>query len=381
MTKNIYLDHAATTKLDERVLEKMMPYLTENFGNANSVHTIGRQAVSGLDDARDLIANIINCKPEEVYFTSCGTEGDNWALRGVSFKNKFKGNIVTSSIEHSAMMNTLDELSYNGIESRFVSPKQNGICSPKDFEDKIDNNTILVSLMMANNEVGSIQPVKEVCEIAHSKGSIFFTDAVQTMGAMNIDVKDLGIDMLSCSGHKFNGPKGTGFVYIKNRTGISPIITGGYQERGKRGGTSNVAGCVGIAEALRLNRETLLKDNEYITSTRNYFIDRVLSEIPNCYLNGDRKKRLPNNANILFRGINGESLLYLLDLNGICASLGAACSAGSIKPSSVLREIGLLDEEAKSSIRFTFGRENTKEEVDYTIDVIKDSIKKISGEN
>lgn len=368
----IYLDHASTTKLDGRVLEKMLPYLKENYGNANSVHGIGRNAVKGLDEARGIVADILNADFNEIYFTSGGTEGDNFALNGFTKKRGEKNKIVISSIEHSAMLKTASEL--KGVEVVKIKPNSLGLVNPNDYLESIDENTYLVSLMMANNEVGSIEPIKEVCYNAHLKGANFFTDAVQAMGAIEIDVKDLNVDMLSFSAHKFNGPKGVGAVYIKNGAQIGGIITGGHQEREKRGGTSNVAGAIGLAYALKYNRETLKKDSEYITNLRNYFIDKVLSLNAKFSLNGDRENRLPNNANILFKGINGERLLYKLDIMGVCASLGAACSAGSIDPSHVLTEMGLTPIDAKSSIRFTFGKENTYEEVDKVVSIIKNLI-------
>ncbi len=369
----IYLDHASTTRLDSRVLEKMMPYLTDNFGNANSVHSIGRNAVKGLDEARSIVAELLNADFNEIYFTSGGTEGDNWALNGFTKVRGDKNKIVISSIEHSAMLKTASELS--GVEVFKVKPKINGIVDAEEFSSAVDSKTYLASLMLANNEVGTLQPVKEVSKYCNLKGVKFFTDAVQAMGAFEIDVKDLGVDMLSFSAHKFNGPKGVGGVYIKNGTNIGGIVTGGHQERGKRGGTSNVAGAIGLAYALKYNRETLNNDKKYITDLRNYFIDKILSLDIGAKLNGDRNNRLPNNANILFSGVNGESLLYKLDINGVCASLGAACSAGSIDPSHVLKEMGLSDMEAKSSIRFTFSKDNTYEEVDKVVSVIKNIIK------
>ena len=368
----IYLDHASTTKLDGKVLEKMLPYLTENYGNANSVHGIGRNAVKGLDEARSIVADILNADFNEIYFTSGGTEGDNFALNGFTKRRNGKNKIVISSIEHSAMLKTAEGL--KGVEVIKIKPNDSGFVSAKDYLDNIDENTYLASLMFANNEVGSIQPIKEVASYAHLKGAYFFTDAVQAMGAIDIDVKDLGVDMLSFSAHKFNGPKGVGAVYIKNGVKIDGVITGGHQEREKRGGTSNVAGAIGLAYALKYNRENLTKNNEYVLNLRNYFIDKVLSLNGNIKLNGEKDNRLPNNANILFKGINGEKLLYKLDMNGICASLGAACSAGSIDPSHVLTEMGLNSIDAKSSIRFTFGKDNTYEEVDKVVEVIKNLI-------
>ncbi len=373
--KTVYFDHASTTSLEPKVLEKMMPYLTSYYGNANSLHSIGRQAVNGLDEARDIIAQIIGADFNEVYFTSGGTEGDNWAVRGTYDKRGTKNKIVTSSIEHSAMLNTISNL--KGVTVEKIKPNELGFVSVNDYFEKVDENTFLTTLMFANNEVGTIEPVKEVAKIAHEKGSLFFTDAVQAVGAIDFKVKDLGVDMLSCSAHKFGGPKGVGFLYVKNGTEVSSIISGGHQERAMRGGTSNVAGAIGLAYALKFNRENLKENNEKITSLRNYFIDEVLKVIPFAKLNGDRNLRLPNNANILFKGINGETLNTKLDLNGYCASLGAACSAGSIEPSHVLTEMGLSGKDAFSSIRFTFGKENTYEEIDGFVKTLKQILEEL----
>ncbi|MBO5926489.1 MAG: cysteine desulfurase [Clostridia bacterium] len=373
--KDIYLDHASTTKLDGKVLEKMLPYLSGSYGNANSVHKLGRDAVKGLDEAREIVSGLLNCSFNEVYFTSGGTEGDNWALHGFTKARGNKSKIVISSIEHSAMLSTVNSL--KGVEVITVRPDAVGIVEATNYKNLVDENTYLATLMLANNEVGTMQPVKQSAEYAHEKGAYFFTDAVQAMGAIKIDVKDLGVDMLSFSAHKFNGPKGVGAVYIKNGTKIDACILGGHQERGLRGGTSNVAGAIGLAYSLKFTRENLEKDAIYITSLRNYFIEKLLSLNSSFKLNGDKFNRLPNNANILFSGINGEALLYKMDMLGVYASLGAACSAGSIEPSKVLTEMGLSEKEAKSSVRFTFGRENTFEEVDKTIMVIKKAIKSL----
>lgn len=367
MNNIIYLDNASTTKLDGRVLEKMTPYLTSVYGNANSAHSIGRQAVSGLDDARDTVANLIGAKPNEIYFTSGGTEGDNWALRGFTAERGNKNKIVISSFEHSAMLETCKDLEKQGVTVVKIKPNLNGIVSVSDFEKEIDSDTFLVCLMLANNEIGTIQPVKEVAKIAKERGAYVFTDAVQYAPYYSFTVNDLGVDMLSCSAHKFGGPKGVGFTYIKNGTKIGGIITGGSQERSRRGGTSNVAGAVGLAEALKLTRENLDETAVKIKSVRDYFISEVLSKIKTATLNGSLQNRLYNNANFTFKGVNGEALLFNLDLAGICASLGSACSAGSIEPSHTLTEIGLSDIDAKSSVRFTFGKDNEISEVDYVV--------------
>ncbi len=371
--ENIYLDNASTTKLDSRVLEKMLPYLTENYGNANSVHRLGRNAVKGLDEAREIVAKILNADFNEIYFTSGGTEGDNWALNGFTKTRGNKNKLVISSIEHSAMLKTASEL--NGVEVIKVKPNNEGVCEKESYKKVVDNNTYLVSLMLANNEVGTYQPIKEVCKIAHDNGAYFFTDAVQAMGDSEIDVKDLGVDMLSFSAHKFNGPKGVGAVYIKNGVNIGGHVLGGHQEREKRGGTSNVAGAIGLAYALKYNRENLEENRKRVLEVRNYFLDRVLNLGVNAKLNGAIENRLANNVNILFYGVNGEKLLFNLDLQGVCASLGAACSAGSIDPSHVLTEMGISSKDAKSSIRFTFSKDNTFEEVDKVIEIIKNLLK------
>ena len=369
--KIIYLDNASTTPLDGRVLEKMTPYLTEIYGNANSLHNVGRVAVKGLDEAREIIADIIRADFNEVYFTSGGTESDNWALRGAFSNRKNKNKIVLSSIEHSAMLKTCEDLELQGASIVKVNPNGNGIVDINEYGKVIDNDTFLACLMYANNEIGTIQNVKGLAEICKAKNCLSFTDAVQAIGAYDINVKDLGVDLLSFSAHKFGGPKGVGCLYIKNGTNLGSIVTGGHQERSKRGGTSNVAGAIGMAYALKYNRENLEKNNEYIKGLREYFIDRVLSEISVATLNGDRDLRLPNNANITFNGVDGEALLYKLDLSGICVSLGAACSAGSVSPSHVLKSIGLSDTDAKSSIRFTFGLNNTKDDVDFVVQTLK----------
>ena len=373
--KVIYLDNASTTPLNKRVLDKMTPYLTDVYGNANSLHNVGRIAVKGLDEARSIIADIINADFNEVYFTSCGTESDNWALRGAFNNKQGKSKLVVSKIEHSAVLNTADDLEKQGATVIKVSPNKDGFVEPSEYRKVVDNNTFLTTLMYANNEIGTIQKVKEVAEIAHQNGSLFFTDAVQAMGVININVKEINADMLSFSAHKFGGPKGVGCLYIKNGVNIGSIVSGGHQERSKRGGTSNVASAIGMAYALKYSRENLDKNNAYVKGLRERFITKVLTEIKNTHLNGDREMRLFNNANITFNGVDGEALLYQLDMRGICVSLGAACSAGSVSPSHVLTSIGLSDTDAKSSIRFTFGLNNTESDVDYTVETLKNLIK------
>lgn len=378
--KEIYFDHAATTKLDERVLKKMLPYFTEYYGNANSQHGMGREAQKAVDEARDEIATLIGAKPGEIYFTSGGTEADNWVLRGVCRSLAHKGkHVITTKIEHAAMLTTAKELEKDGFEFTFIGVDKEGFVDLEELKKAIRPDTILISCMYANNEVGTIEPIKEIVEIAHSHGILCHTDAVQAMGAMRINVKDLGVDMMSFSAHKFNGPKGMGALYIKTGVTVGRLISGGHQERTRRGGTTNVPGVVGFAEALRLTYETLDEDAKYVASLRDRFIKRVTEEIPYVKLNGpkDGTKRLPNNADFSFEYIEGESILFSLDLAGIAVSSGSACSSGSLEPSHVLLALGVPEELAHGSIRFTFGKENTVEEVDYTVDKLKEIVDRL----
>ncbi len=376
--KTIYFDHAATTPLCKEALEKMMPYFTEVFGNPNSQHAYGRESVKAVDEARDSIAKIINCKPNELYFTSGGTESDNWALRGVAnaFKDKGK-HIVISPIEHAAMIVTAKALEKEGFEVDFMRVDEFGFVDLEHLKSIVRKGTIFVGCMMANNEVGTIEPIKEIAEIAHSVGAVMFTDAVQAAGVLKIDVKDLGVDMMSMSSHKIYGPKGVGALYIRNGLRVQSIITGGHQERTKRGGTTNVPGIVGYAEAFKIAERDMVKNFEYVSSLRDHFIDRVLAEVPFVKLNGPRQNRLPANADFSFKFIEGESILFSLDLAGIAVSSGSACSSGSLEPSHVLLSLGLPEELAHGSIRFSFGKHNTMEEVDYAVETIKTAVKRL----
>ena len=376
--KPIYLDHAATTPLDKRVLEKMLPYFTENYGNANSQHSFGQTAKVAVDNARKTIADIIGAKPSEIYFTSGGTESDNWALRGTAKRYKDKGkHLIISKIEHHAMLTTAKELEKEGFEFSYIGVDEYGSINLDELEKAIRPDTIFIGCMYANNEVGTIQPIEKIVEIAKKHNIVCFTDAVQAMGAIEINVSKLGVDMMSFSAHKFGGPKGVGALYIRNGLDLGKIITGGHQERTRRGGTTNVAGVVGFSEALRLSRESLDKDNEYIKGLRDRFIERVESEIPYVKLNGSRENRLSNNADFSFYFIEGESILIMLDLEGIAVSSGSACSSDSLDPSHVLLAMGIPAEYAHGSIRFTFGKDNTLEEVEYTVDKLKEIIHKL----
>ncbi len=375
----IYFDHAATTPVCEEAFEKMKPYFTEVFGNPNSQHVFGREAVKAVDEARDTIASIINCKPHELYFTSGGTESDNWALRGAASAFKKKGkHIIISPIEHAAMISTAHVLEKDGFEISYMKVNEEGFVDLDNLISIIRPDTIFIGCMLANNEVGTIEPVKEIAKIAHERGIICFADAVQAAGVLKIDVKDLGVDMLSMSSHKIYGPKGVGALYIRNGLLIDSIQTGGHQERMKRGGTTNVAGVVGFAEAFKIAARDMDKNFEYVSMLRDRFIDRVLNEVPFVKLNGPRgDKRLPANADFSFKYIEGESILFSLDLAGIAVSSGSACSSGSLEPSHVLLAMGLPEGLAHGSIRFSFGKHNTVEEIDYAVDVLKKSVERL----
>ena len=376
--ENIYFDHAATTPLSEEVFEYIKPYFFEVYGNANSQHAFGRQAVKAVDEARDTIAKIINCKPSELYFTSGGTESDNWALRGVARAFKDKGNhIIISPIEHAAMLETAKALKKEGFKVDYMKVNEFGEVDLEHLRSIMTDKTIFVGLMLANNEVGTIEPVKEMAKIAHEFGAIAFTDAVQAAGVLDIDVKDLGVDLMSMSSHKIYGPKGVGALYIRNGLRIESILTGGHQERTKRGGTTNVPGVIGFAKAFEIAMRDREKNNAYVTSLRDRFIDRVIAEIPYVKLNGSRYNRLPANADFSFEYIEGESILFSLDLAGIAVSSGSACSSGSLEPSHVLLALGLPEALAHGSIRFSFGKNNTVEQVDYAVDQLKQIVNKL----
>lgn len=380
LKKPIYFDHAATTPLAKEALEKMMPYFTDMAGNPNSQHIFGREAMSAVDNARDTIASIINCKPNELYFTSGGTESDNWAFRGAAHALKNKGrHLIISPIEHAAMISTAKALEKEGFEISFMKVDGEGFVDLGHLKSIIRKDTVFVGCMLANNEVGTIEPIKEIAEIAHANGSVCFTDAVQAAGVLDIDVKVLGVDMMSMSSHKIYGPKGVGALYIRNGLNIESIITGGHQERMKRGGTTNVPGVVGFAEAFRIAAAEREENAKYVASLRDRFIERVLAEVPFVKLNGpaDGDRRLPANADFSFRFIEGESILFSLDLAGIAVSSGSACSSGSLEPSHVLLALGVPEGLAHGSIRFSFGKHNTVEEVDYAVGVIKEAVERL----
>jgi len=378
MEKRIYLDHAATTAVDERALKKMLPYFTGIYGNPNSQHFFGRDAAEAVDEARDTIAKIIGALPGEIYFTSGGTEADNWAVKGIAYANAKKGkHIITTKIEHAAMLSTCRQLEKEGYEVTYLDVDEYGVVDLEQLKRSIRSDTVLITCMYANNEVGTIEPVDEIAKIAKEHNVLFFTDAVQAMPCMDIKVKELGADLMSFSSHKFNGPKGVGVLYVRTGVKIDSLIIGGHQERTKRGGTTNVPGVVGMAEALRVNRLTLDEDVKYVRSLRDRFVSRVLNEIPHVKYNGHPEKRVPGNADFSFEYIEGESILFSLDLAGIAVSSGSACSSGSLEPSHVLLAIGVDVALSHGSIRFSFGKENTMEEVDYVVDSLKAIVKRL----
>lgn len=376
--EHIYFDHAATTPVDERVLQKMLPYFTDNFGNPNSQHWFGRRSVTAVDEARDTVASLIGAKPSEIYFTSGGTESDNWAIRGAAHARAEKGkHLIISAVEHPAMITTAKELEKEGFEVSLAPVDEYGAVDVEKLKSLLRPDTIFVGIMTANNEVGTIQPLAEISGLCRERGILFFTDAVQAAGALKIDVNDPAVDLLSFSGHKFYGPKGVGVLYIRSGLKLGKIITGGHQERTMRGGTTNVPAIVGLAEALRLAQEEREQNAAYVSSLRDRFISRVLHEIPYVKLNGHPQKRLPANANFSFRYIEGESLLFSLDLAGIAVSSGSACSSGSLEPSHVLLAMGLPEGLAHGSIRFSFGKDNTPAQIDYAVDKLKEIVVKL----
>lgn len=373
-----YFDHSATTATDEKVLEAMLPYFRNNYGNPSSVYSIGKFNKEAINIARMKVASALNAKVNEIYFTSGGTESDNLIIKGIAFANRHKGNhIITSKIEHPAVLNTCKYLENFGFRITYLDVDSNGIIDLKQLERSINRNTILVSIMFANNEIGTIEPVKEIGKICRKYGVFFHTDAVQAIGNIKIDVKGLGISALSMSAHKFYGPKGIGALYLNKKIKVLSYLHGGAQEFSKRAGTENVAGIVGMAKALELAYNNLEKNNLYVKDLRDKIIDGVLNNISHVKLNGDREKRLANNINFSFEFIEGESLLLMLDAKNIFASSGSACTSGSLDPSHVLLAIGLPHELAHGSLRITLGKHNTQKETDYFLNVLPDIVKKL----
>ena len=380
MKEVIYLDNAATTQVLPEVLQEMLPYFTEAFGNPSAVYTFASGAKGAVDKAREQVAKLIGAKTEEIYFTAGGSESDNWALKATAEAYKEKGrHIITTAIEHHAILHTCQWLEQQGFEVTYLPVDEKGVVSPQEVEKAIRPDTILISVMAANNEIGTIEPLKEIGVIAKEHGILFHTDAVQAFGHIPLDVETLNIDMLSASGHKIHGPKGVGILYIRKGVKIRSFVHGGAQERKRRAGTHNVPGIVGMGKAAELAGTHMQENNEKIVALRNHLIDRVLKEIPYTRLNGHEINRLPNNANFCFRFIEGESMLILLDQKGICGSSGSACTSGSLDPSHVLLAIGLPHEIAHGSLRLTLSEKNTLEEIDYTVDQLKAIIERLRG--
>ncbi len=378
MKKLIYLDNAATTKTAPEVVEAMLPYFTEYYGNASTVYELGGQSKKAMNEAREVIADALGAKTEEIYFTAGGSESDNWALKATAEAYKIKGNhIITSKIEHHAVLHTCEYLEKQGFEVTYLDVDENGKVKLSELEKAIRPTTILISIMYANNEIGTIQPVKEIGEIAHKHGILFHTDAVQAFAQLPIQVDECHIDMLSASGHKLNGPKGIGFLYIRKGVKICSFVHGGAQERKRRAGTENIPGIVGLGAATKRAVENMKERTGKETELRDYLIDRVLKEVPYTRLNGDRRDRLPNNANFSFQFIEGESLLIMLDMEGICGSSGSACTSGSLDPSHVLLAIGLPHEIAHGSLRLTLSEETTKEDIDFVIETVKKIVERL----
>lgn len=378
MSKCIYMDNAATTQVYPEVFDAMKPYFTEFYGNPSSIYSFAGNSKKAVEDARKTIADFLGARTEEIYFTGGGSESDNWALKATAdaYANKGK-HIITSKIEHHAILHTCEYLEKKGFEVTYLDVDENGFVNPADVEKAIRPDTILVSIMTANNEIGTIEPIAEIGKIAKDHGVLFHTDAVQAFGHIPMNVDEMNIDMLSASGHKINGPKGIGIMYIRKGVKIGSFVHGGAQERQRRAGTHNVPGIVGIGKAVELARDNMKERMEYETKLRDHLISRVMEEIPYAKLNGDKVKRLPNNVNVCFRFIEGESMLILLDQNGVCGSSGSACTSGSLDPSHVLLAIGLPHEIAHGSLRLTLSEKNTMEEVDFTVDKLKGIIERL----
>ena len=369
--RKVYLDNAATTALSPKVLEKMMPYLTDIYGNASSPHSFGQTARIGVEHAREQVARAINADPSEIVFTGCGTESDNTVLFGVAERYAKKGDhIITTNVEHHAILHSCAALEKKGIKVTYLPVDKDGLVTPEQVRDAITDKTILVSVMFANNEVGTIMPIPEIAAVCHEKGVLFHTDAVQAAGHIPIDVKAMGIDMLSISGHKFHGPKGVGVLYERKGIRLPSYIIGGEQEKGRRAGTENVAGIVGLGEALELAVTNMGETSARMTRMRDRLIEGIESTIPEVKLNGHRTKRLPNNVNFSIKYIEGESILLMLDMAGIAASSGSACTSGSLDPSHVLLALGLTHEVAHGSVRMTLGDDTTDEDIDYVLETL-----------
>lgn len=378
MQKFIYADNSATTQLSDRALNAMLPYLKEGYGNPSSIYSLGREAKRAVEKARSEIAEILGAEEKEIFFTSSGSESDNWAIKGAlqRLKGRGKNHLIVSAIEHHAVLTTAEKLQKEGFEVSFIPVNEKGFVDPKDIEKEIKDTTALVSIIYVNNEIGTIQPIPEIAKICKDKGVWFHTDAVQAAGHLSLKVKELGVDMLSISAHKFHGPKGVGALYIRKGVSIENLITGGGQERGRRAATENVAGIVGMAEALKEAYENIEEKEEKAGALRDKLLD-LLKDVPRTYVNGSMENRVPGNLNISFEGVEGEAILLSLDFKGIMASSGSACTSGSLDPSHVLLAIGRPHEIAHGSVRFSLTHENTDEEIEYIAQSTKEVIEKL----
>lgn len=376
MNDIIYFDHSATTKVKEQVLKEMLPFFTVEYGNPSSIYGLGRKAKRAIEEARERVARAINAKPKEIYFTGCGSESDNLAIKGIASSLREKGNhIITSKIEHHAVLNSCKSLEREGFEVTYLNVNKDGLINLAELENAITDQTILITIMTANNEIGTIEPITKIGEIARKHNIYFHTDSVQAIGNLKIDVQKMHIDSLSMSAHKFYGPKGVGALYVREGVPFIKIQDGGHQEKDKRAGTENVAEIVGLGKAIELSYQNFENYNNKLLSLREYYISKIEENIPEVKLNGHRINRLPGNANISFKGVNGGDLLLKLDAKGICASTGSACNSSSSEPSHVLTAIGLQPEYLQGSLRTTFGDENTKAQIDYLIENLKNIIK------
>ena len=376
--RKVYLDYSATTPVKDEVLQEMIPYFTQHFGNPSSLYTLGLEAKAALDKARAQVADLINANPKEIYFTGCGSEADNWTVFGVANALKDKGNhIITTKIEHHAMLHSCEFLEKNGYEVTYLDVEPDGTVKSETLEAAITDKTILISIMFVNNEVGTIEPIKELAAVAKKHGILFHTDAVQALANVPIDVKDLGIDLMSMSAHKIYGPKGVGALYMRRGIRIPNYIHGGAQEMGKRAGTENLPGIVGFGKAAEMAKANIDEHIKHCSELRNYLVERVLNEIPDTFVNGTMEHRHPGNANITFEYIEGESILLLLDYKGISVSTGSACSSKSLKPSHVLDALGVPVEMIHGTVRFTVGDFTTKEDIDYVVESLKEVVEKL----
>lgn len=376
MNDIIYFDHSATTNLKKQVLNEMLPYLTEEYGNPSSIYGIGRKSKRAIENAREKVARVINANPKEIYFTGCGSESDNLAIKGIAHSLKEKGNhIITSKIEHHAVLNSCKSLEKEGFEVTYLNVDKDGLINLENLENAITDKTILITIMTANNEIGTIEPIEKIGKIAKNHNIVFHTDSVQAIGNIRIDVNKMNIDSLSMSAHKFYGPKGVGALYVRDGVPFAKIQDGGHQERDKRAGTENTAGVVGLGKAIELSYKNLEAYNNKLLNLREYYISEIEKNIPDVKLNGHKTKRLPGNANISFKGVNGGDMLLKLDAKGICVSTGSACNSKSSKPSHVLTAIGVEPEYLQGSLRTTFGEENTKEQIDYLVENLKKIVK------